>query len=100
MRLEARQMSRQLPELSQRLTQLETQCHYYFPRIKEQNVRLEMFKKSFESHKQHMLEAVEMHPRYGEVYDELEMQRNSKSSAPPAYTEPLGANEAPVTPKD
>jgi len=63
-----RQLNRQVPEVTQRVDQLWTHCHYYFPRIKEQDVRLEMFRKTFENHKQHMLEAIEQIPPHDIAY--------------------------------
>eukprot|EP00927_Polykrikos_kofoidii_P030126 TRINITY_DN25985_c0_g1_i1.p1 TRINITY_DN25985_c0_g1~~TRINITY_DN25985_c0_g1_i1.p1 ORF type:complete len:470 (-),score=72.55 TRINITY_DN25985_c0_g1_i1:142-1551(-) len=57
-RLAIRQLGKQLPETVERLDQLWAQCHLYFPRIKEQDVKMNLFQTSFESHKQFMLEAV------------------------------------------
>merc|ERR1740121_1053125 len=55
-RLHLRQMGQQLPEVSQKLDQLWTQCQYYFPRVKEHDVHFGFFRNSFETHKQHMLD--------------------------------------------
>uniref|UniRef100_A0A7S0AL65 Uncharacterized protein n=2 Tax=Pyrodinium bahamense TaxID=73915 RepID=A0A7S0AL65_9DINO len=55
-RLTLRQMSNELPEVSQKLDQLWAQCQYYFPRVKEHDVHFSFFRTSFENHKQHMLD--------------------------------------------
>jgi len=62
MKTSLRSLNSQLPDVKNQVDQLRRQCHDYFPRITQHDVRFEMFKKSFESHKQHMLEAVEHHP--------------------------------------
>lgn len=55
-RITLRQLSNELPEVSQKLDQLWTQCQYYFPRVKEHDVHFSFFRTSFENHKQHMLD--------------------------------------------
>merc|ERR1719510_2371998 len=55
-RLSLRQLGTQLPEVSQKLDQLWSQCQTYFPRVKEHDVHFSFFRTSFENHKQHMLD--------------------------------------------
>jgi len=55
-RITLRQVGNDLPEVSQKLDQLWSQCQYYFPRVKEHDVHFSFFRTSFENHKQHMLD--------------------------------------------
>jgi len=55
-RITLRQIGNELPEVSQKLDQLWSQCQYYFPRVKEHDVHFSFFRTSFENHKQHMLD--------------------------------------------
>jgi len=55
-RITVRQIGNELPEVSQKLDQLWSQCQYYFPRVKEHDVHFSFFRTSFENHKQHMLD--------------------------------------------
>jgi len=55
-RLALRQLSQQMPEISQKLEQLWEQCQYYFPKVKEHDVHVSFIRSSFESHKQSMLD--------------------------------------------
>jgi len=55
-RMSLRQLSHQMPEVSNKLDQLWSQCQYYFPRVKEHDVHFSFFRTSFETHKQSMLD--------------------------------------------
>jgi len=55
-RIALRHIGNELPEVSQKLDQLWTQCQHYFPKVKEHDVHFSFFRTSFENHKQHMLD--------------------------------------------
>lgn len=55
-RTQLRQVSRQIPDMNQRVEQLWVQCQHYFPKVKEHDVNFSFLIPKIETLKQHMLD--------------------------------------------
>lgn len=58
-RLALSQVCRQIPEMRMSLDQLSEQCQQCFPRVKEHEVRLNLFRESFDSQRRDVLDLME-----------------------------------------
>lgn len=80
-RLQTWQVSRQVPDLAQKVDHLWTQCQNYFAKIKEHDIHMGFVRNSVESHKHH---GMDLWPSANSEVDELEerlQQSNGKDFA-------------------
>jgi len=87
-RVTLRHIGNELPEVSQKLDQLWTQCQHYFPKVKEHDVHFSFFRTSFENHKQHMLDVTGGLGPNTRLHGNLQPQNHAESRR---TSQPLGS---------